>query len=69
MSRENIEAMRQSYEALNVAVVSGEDLRPLYEPDSTLASRVVEIVNGRRVLVNDAVAARPPLPDLGDASF
>ncbi len=34
-----------------------------------LASRVVEIVNGRRVLVNDAVAARPPLPDLGDASF
>jgi hypothetical protein len=34
-----------------------------------LASRVLEIVNGGRVLVHDAVAARSPLPDLRDASF
>jgi hypothetical protein len=45
MSQENVEAMRESYEMLNLALASGEDLRPLMDgldPEFVLEMGVLE---------------------------
>src|SRR5215216_6196557 len=45
MSQENVESMRQSYEAMNLALARGEDLLPLMEnidPDIVVEMGVLE---------------------------
>jgi hypothetical protein len=47
MSRENVEIVRQGYEAINLAIASGEDLLPLMEniniaPDIVVQMGVLE---------------------------
>ena len=52
MSQENVESMRRSYEAFNLALSTGDDLRPLMEnidPDIVIEMGVLEgTFHGRR---------------------
>lgn len=80
MSQENIEAMRRSYEAMNSALATGEDLLPLMEnvdPDVVVEMRVLEgtfrgreglkrFIEGQVALFEDLRCDPEELIDAGD---
>jgi ketosteroid isomerase-like protein len=82
MSRENVEVVRQGYEAINLAIASGEDLLPLMEniniaPDIVIEMGVLEgtfhgredfkrFIEGQVALFEDLRCDPEELIDAGD---